>query len=210
MEFVQGPDGLALAGDGMVLRADFTRMLPRLKNGRLQKEMLVKAAKPKSYGDSPVAVDATAGLGEDSILLAAAGFSVTMFEANPVIAALTHDALQRALAVPELADIAARMTLVHADSIQALPALDFSPDVVLLDPMFPEKRKSASSKKKMQLFQHMERPCEDEDGLLQAALAAHPRKVVIKRPLKGPHLAGVKPSYSLDGKTIRYDCIVSA
>ena len=43
--------------------------------------------------------------------------------------------------------------------------------------------------------------------LLRAALAAHPRKVVIKRPPKGPWLADVKPSYSLEGKAVRYDVI---
>ena len=43
---------------------------------------------------------------------------------------------------------------------------------------------------------------------MDAALAANPRKIVVKRPLKGPYLAERKPSYSLDGKTIRYDCIV--
>ncbi len=48
----------------------------------------------------------------------------------------------------------------------------------------------------------------DEEALLRAALAAHPRKVVIKRPVKGPHLAGVKPSHSVAGKAVRYDCIV--
>ncbi|MBQ4243593.1 MAG: class I SAM-dependent methyltransferase, partial [Clostridia bacterium] len=36
----------------------------------------------------------------------------------------------------------------------------------------------------------------------------HPHKIVIKRPLKGPFLAGRKPDYSLQGKAIRYDCIV--
>ena len=43
---------------------------------------------------------------------------------------------------------------------------------------------------------------------MRAALAAHPRKVVVKRPVKGPYLAGIKPSYSLAGKSVRYDCIV--
>jgi len=36
----------------------------------------------------------------------------------------------------------------------------------------------------------------------------HPRKVVIKRPVKGPLLAGVKPSYQLAGKAVRYDVLV--
>ena len=48
---------------------------------------------------------------------------------------------------------------------------------------------------------------DDEEELLGAALSAHPRRIVIKRPLKGPYLAGIKPDYSIKGKTIRYDCL---
>ena len=89
-------------------------------------------------------------------------------------------------------------------------ALDMRPDVVYLDPMFPGRTKSAAVKKKFQLIHGLERPTEplDEESLLQAALAARPRKVVIKRPVKGPYLAGVKPSHSIAGKAVRYDCIV--
>ena len=70
------------------------------------------------------------------------------------------------------------------------------------------RRKSAAVKKKFQLLHHLERPCDNEDELLDAALAAHPRKIVIKRPPKGPWLAGAKPSHSLAGKAVRYDVIV--
>ncbi len=47
-----------------------------------------------------------------------------------------------------------------------------------------------------------------EETLVEAALAAHPRKVVINGPVKGPLLAGVKPSYQLAGKAVRYDVLV--
>ena len=85
------------------LTADFARDLHRVKRGNLQRELLVRAAKikrnpepEKGAGDKALtAVDATAGFGEDSLLLAAAGFSVTLFELNPVIAALLQDALRR-------------------------------------------------------------------------------------------------------------------
>ncbi|MCG4849180.1 class I SAM-dependent methyltransferase, partial [Streptococcus gordonii] len=83
-----------------------------------------------------------------------------------------------------------------------------APDVVYLDPMFPERTKSAAVKKKFQLLHHLEQPCADEETLVEAALAVHPRKVVIKRPVKGPLLAGVKPSYQLAGKAVRYDVLV--
>ena len=160
-------------------------------------------------GDGPrTAFDATAGLGEDSLLLAAAGFEVTLYERDPVVYELLADGLRRAAAVPGLAEAVGRMKARRGDSVSALGELDAAPDVVLLDPMFPERRKSASVKKKLQMIQRLERPCENETSLLSAALGVHPRKVVIKRPAKGPWLAGAKPSYTVEGKAIRYDVIV--
>ena len=206
-------DGLSLMRDGMELRPDFAEMLPRIKQGALQREMLVKAARVKGV-EAPRAVDATAGLGEDSLLLAAAGFTVTLCEADPVIAALLEDALARASAHEVLGPIVERMHLVAGDSRITLEwagaSMDAQPDVVYLDPMFPGRTKTAAVKKKFQLIHGLERPTEplDEESLLQAALAAHPRKVVIKRPVKGPYLAGVKPSHAIAGKAVRYDCIV--
>ena len=199
-------EGLTLVGKGMELRGDFMRLLPRLRSDRVRSELLVKAARIKGV-EAPVVVDATAGLGEDSLLLAAAGFHVDLYERDAVIAALLRDALDRAGNEPQLTDVVARMTLHEEDSIAALRSLEMAPDVVLLDPMFPARTKSAQVKKKFQLLHHLESPCEDEVALLDAAIAAHPRKVVIKRPPKGPYLAGKKPSYSLTGKAVRYDVI---
>lgn len=210
LELVSGEDGLMLCGNGLSMRGDFTHMIPRLRKDRLAGEMLCRAAKLKHGPEHPTLLDATAGLGEDSLLLAAAGFDVTLYEYNPVIAALLRDALRRAEDVPELREIAARMHLEEGDSIAAMRALTEPKDVILLDPMFPERQKSALIKKKFQLLQKLECPCTDEEELLQAAIAAAPRKIVIKRPLKGPFLAGRKPDYSMVGKAIRYDCLVFA
>lgn len=201
--------GLALVGDGMVLRGDFSQLLPRIRKGRLSSELLVRAAKVRDCAE-PWAIDATAGLGEDSFLLAAAGFRVSMYESDPTVAALARDALDRAQANPDLADIACRMELFEEDSVEAMSHLGDTPDVIYLDPMFPERRKSAAVKKKFQLIHHLEAPCQNEGALLAAAISAGPRKVVVKRPAKGPHLAGVKPSHSLAGKAVRYDVIIPA
>ena len=209
----RGEQGLELVSGPMAIRADYAHLLPRLKPNRLSGELLVRAAKIKgaaSSGEPLRAVDATAGLGEDALLLAAAGFEVQLFEHNPTIAALLEDGLRRAADVPELAPIVARMHATQADSTQALRNLGYAPDVILLDPMFPAKRKDSAAKKKLQLLQQLETPCDDEEGLLEAAIAANPRKIVIKRPMKGPYLAGRKPAYSISGKAIRYDCLVFA
>lgn len=201
-------DGLSLEGEGQTLRADFVKLLPRLKPSNLNGELLIRAAKPKSFTGVPIAVDATAGFGEDAFLLAAAGFDVILYERDEVIAALLRDAIERALAIPELNDVVSRMSLREADSIAELPRLDFAPDVILLDPMFPVRRKSGLIKKKLQFIKQLEKPCTDGDALLCAALEAKPRKIIIKRPAKGEYLAGRKPDYSITGNSIRYDCIV--
>jgi 16S rRNA (guanine1516-N2)-methyltransferase len=153
-------------------------------------------------------MDCTAGLGEDSILLAAAGFMVRMYERDSIIAALLRDSLQRAIEIPELKPIVERMELYEEDSLKALSHLNEVPDVIYLDPMFPSRKKSALVKKKFQMLQQLEQPCEEGDKFLQAAIACKPRKIVVKRPLKGEFLGNRKPDYSINGKTIRYDCIV--
>ena len=209
LTLVRDEEGLALVGEGQVLRGDFTRMLPRIKAGRLNSELLVKAAKIKKAEGELTAVDATAGLGEDSLLLAAAGFRVTLYERNPVVYELLKDALERAAQIPELAPVVARMTAVHADSVAGMASLEAPPDVILLDPMFPARQKSALVKKKLQMIQKLEQPCDDEITLLLTAMEAKPKKLIVKRPPKGDYLAGLKPDHSIEGKAVRFDCFAS-
>ena len=88
--------GLALVGGGMELLGDFTRMLPRLRTDRLGRELLVRAARVRG-AEEPTAIDCTAGLGEDSLLLAAAGFRVTLFERDETICALLAEMPEESL-----------------------------------------------------------------------------------------------------------------
>lgn len=217
--------GLSLVRGGMRLQCDLTKLLPRLRYNNLTHELVVRAAKNKEMQRNPLAIDATAGFGEDALLLAAAGYTVEMYEKDRIIAALLEDGLRRAACVPELAGITARMHLHKEDSIPvmrktavsvvpgpetALPAQETSlrPNIVLLDPMFPERSGSSQVRKKFQLIHCIEQPCDEEEELLSAAFAAAPRKIVVKRPLKGAYLAGRTPDYSIKGKAVRYDCFV--
>ena len=198
-------NGVSLSGYGLTYKGDFTDMLHRITNGRLHHEMISHIAKTKK--ENPKAIDATAGMGEDSLILAACGYEVTMFEQNPVIAALLRDALRRAKKHPELCDIVDRMTLIEGNSIELMPKLTFSPDIIYLDPMFPKRQKSGLINKKLQLIQKLEQPCFEGEALLNAAISLNPEKIIIKRPLKGENLAGKTPSYTIKGKAIRYDCL---
>lgn len=196
--------GVSLTGYGLSYQGDFENMLHRVTNGRLQHEMLVRAAKSDKPGRK--AIDATAGMGEDAFLLAAQGYEVTLFEQNPVIAVLLKDALRRAKKHPVLKDIAIRMNLVQDNSVEGMSKLLDPVDVIYLDPMFPARQKSSLINKKLQLIQKLEPPCSEETDLFDAAISASPSKIIVKRPLKSEFLAGRKPSYTLNGKAIRYDC----
>lgn len=199
------PSGVSLCGYGLSYRGDFEAMLKRTTGGKLPHEMLVHAAKTKK--ENPTAIDATAGMGEDSFLLAAAGYDVTLFEMNPVVAILLKDALRRAESDSRLRETVSRMHLIEGDSTRLMKALPPA-DLIYLDPMFPARRKSSLVGKKLQLIQHLEQPCVEEAALFEAARAANPGKIIIKRPLKGANLAGITPQYSIKGKAIRYDCFV--
>lgn len=198
-------DGLYLESNNNSLKGDLSKLYRRIKQDNLSKELIVKAAKIKGQKDVLV-LDATAGLGEDSFLLAAYGFKVKLYERDRAIAALLKDSLARASA--EFPEIISRMEVFEDDSILAMKDLSYKPDVVFLDPMFPQRSKDAAVKKKFQLIHLLEKPCDDEMELLEAAKKTGAKKIIIKRPVKSEYLAGVKPSYSYVGKAIRYDCIV--
>ena len=199
--------GVSLSGFGLTYQGDFAEtMMHRVTNGRLQHEMLVKAASSEKEGRK--AIDATAGMGEDAFLLAAQGYEVTLYEQNPVVAALLKDAIRRAKKNQILKDIAGRMKVVEADSVESMSKLLDPVDVIYLDPMFPKRQKSGLINKKLQLIQKLEPPCSEEKDLFDAAIKAGPSRIIVKRPLKSVCLDGREPSYILKGKAIRYDCYV--
>ena len=134
--------GVSLSGFGLTYQGDFVEtMLHRVTRGRLQHEMLVKAVKSDKEGRK--AIDATAGMGEDAFLLAAQGYEVTLYEQNPVIAALLKDAIRRAKKNMDLKDIAGRMKVIEGNSVEGMSKLLDPVDVIYLDPMFPARQKSS-------------------------------------------------------------------
>jgi 16S rRNA (guanine1516-N2)-methyltransferase len=158
----------------------------------------------------PRIVDATAGLGRDSFLLASLGAEVTLLERSPEVHALLADGIARASqASPELSAIAARMTLRLGDARRLLPGLEA--DVVLVDPMHPPRGNTALVKKEMRLLRELVGTDPDALELMQAALAAARKRVVLKWPLRAPPLAGLRqPSHQIVGKTTRYDVFMTA
>jgi 16S rRNA (guanine1516-N2)-methyltransferase len=155
-----------------------------------------------------IGLNATAGLGRDSFVLATLGCTVTMKERMPIVAALLENGLERAKLNSEVSDIASRMSLVHAATIEEL-AFTQQPDVIYLDPMYPHREKSAAVKKEMRVFQSLVGEDLDADDLLEPALKLAKYRVVVKRPSYAPPLNNKTPSTSIKMKKNRFDVYVN-
>ena len=181
----------------------------RFRRGGERGHPLVRAAGIKK-DRMPVIVDATAGLGRDAFLLASAGAAITLIERSAEVHELLKDALGRATAESsDLAEVIARMTLVHGDARFLLPEL--KPDVVIVDPMHPPRRNTALVKQVMRQLSAIVGPDEDADELMRIALGSARERVVLKWPLRAaPLLEAPKPSHQLSGKTVRYEVFVTS
>jgi len=160
------------------------------------------------HGFTPHVLDATAGLGRDAFVLASLGCKVTLMERMPVVAALLDDGLERARLNAEVGEIAQRMQLVHASSIENMTSAE-QVDVVYLDPMYPHRDKSAAVKKEMRVFQSLVGEDLDADALLTPALALAKYRVVVKRPSYAPPLNNQAPTTSIKMKKNRFDVYVN-
>lgn len=202
------PERLELAATGVdapgAIAVDFAAGALRHRRRGGHNEPLGRAVGVGKWQDISV-VDATAGLGRDSFVLADLGCRLTLLEREPVVFALLRDGLERGRRSedPWVAEVCQRMTLVRADAHEWLAGT--AADVVYLDPMFPARRKSARVKKEMWLFQQLLEPADLSEGLLEAALAAAGKRVVVKRPAKAPALGERAPAFQLPGKTVRFD-----
>lgn len=182
-----------------LLYADFSSCswLKRKAEGKSQG--LVRACKP-----SPglKIIDATAGWGRDAAVLASFGAEVLLLERHPVMAILLEDALARR---SESDKQKMKFALQKTDSYSYLADLSENdyPDVIYIDPMHPERQKSALVKKDMQVLQQMIGEDEDVLALIKMAVQRVKQRVVVKWPQK---LKPLLPSNrSIEGKTVRFD-----
>lgn len=178
----------------------------RRKFGGGNGQAIAKAVGVKA-GNRPSVLDATAGLGRDGFVLASLGCEVKLLERHPIVAALLEDGLQRGYLDADIGEwLQQRLQRIDfVGSITQLPKLDWQPEVVYLDPMFPHRQSSALVKKEMRVFQHLVGDDLDADELLPAALAIATKKVVVKRPDYAPFLADKKPSHQIKTKKNRFD-----
>jgi len=159
-------------------------------------------------GITPSVLDATAGLGKDSFVLATLGCPIVMIERSPFVAALIQDAIQRAATDESFIPLLKNgFTLINTNAVEYIPTItdDKKPDVIYLDPMYPEKQKSALVKKNMQILQKLLGHDEDTEQLLTTARHCAKKRVVVKRPKGAEFIGNIKPAFDVTSKNTRYD-----
>ncbi|WP_201592224.1 class I SAM-dependent methyltransferase [Psychrobacter sp. Pi2-51] len=219
---------LSWLSDGLSVAPEWDKLQRRVVSAGRKSELLLQAAKVTS--DS-IVIDATAGFGHDSLILASTGAQVIMLEQQPLMALLLLVEQQRMSGLANWQKLMSRLQIINTDalsyfdSLNNVSAADHGKliDVVYLDPMFPENSyqdsktgKGAKVGKHMQALHQLALPptADEELQLLQSAQAVVRQngrntqvqgRVVVKRPQLAPQLAHQPASESWHNEAVRFD-----
>ena len=183
-------------------------ILHRLKYGKGRGQNLAKAVGMKSNKNRNI-IDATAGLGYDSFILASLGAKVTLIERSQKMHTLLQNGIDEGISFGgEIEKIVNRMELLFGDSKDILPKL--TPEVIMIDTMYKDRKKTALVKNNMRLVREIVGPDSDYIELLKVALNCAKNRVVLKQPRYAEPIKEIrKCSHQILGKTIRYDIFMT-
>ena len=183
-------------------------ILHRLKYGKGRGQNLAKAVGMK-FNKNRNIIDATAGLGYDSFILASLGAKVTLIERSQKMHTLLQNGIDEGISFGgEIEKIVNRMELLFGDSKDILPKL--TPEVIMIDTMYKERKKTALVKNNMRLVREIVGPDTDYIELLEVALNCAKNRVVLKQPRYAEPIKDIKKcSHQIIGKTIRYDIFMT-
>ena len=150
-------------------------------------------------------IDATAGLGYDSFILASLGAKVTLIERSVKIHEILQNAINEGISFGgEIEKIINRMELLFGDSKDILPKL--SPEVIMIDTMYKDRKKTALVKNNLRIVRKIVGPDSDYIELLKVSLNCAKNRVVLKQPRYADPIKEIrKCSHQILGRTIRYD-----
>ena len=183
------------------------KLIYRLKYSSGNKQLIAKAVGIKSQF-RPIVIDATAGFGVDSFILAYLGCKVTMLERSLVMSVLLEDGLRRLKNNSNYQNI--NLSLYNCQAVEYFKEAE-KPDVIYFDPMYPPRKKSALGANSMRTLHKLVGADEDAASVLDAALKCAKKRVVVKRQSHADCLGLLKPDlrYSL-GASCRYDVYLKA
>ena len=192
---------------------DFTesQIIERIRHNT-KKPLLIQAVFGRQK-QPPTVIDATCGLGLDTLTLASYGCQIVALEKEFLLYKLLKDALLRAQQHPFLSSFISNIHLYHKEATSHLEHAE----VILLDPMFGEIGKSRLVKRKMrylqEFFSNDERECtsnlKNDLLLFEWAKQYATKKTVVKRAKLNPTISQSTPSHQIHGKSNRFDCYIN-
>ena len=182
-----------LTGTSKPIYCDFYKWSKENKRNNLVRSM-------RGLTQQGVIIDATAGFGRDALILSSLVEKVIFIERVPWVSALLEDGLKNSR---KLLPYLSSTQVICCDSKEYLLNLKTKPDAIYLDPMF-EKMGKSKAKKEVQALRDLTIQSSEEE-LLEVALKKAKDRVVVKRHKKVKNLSGLKPTFSLTGRVVRYD-----
>jgi len=183
-----------LSGTSKPIYCNFCKWSKETKRNNLVRTM-------RGLPQKSLIIDATAGLGRDALILSSLVERVILIERVPWVSALLEDGLKNSIEhLPYLSNT----RVVCSDSKKFLLNLKTKPDAIYLDPMFENMGKS-KAKREVQALRDLTIQSNEKELLLEVALKKAKDRVVVKRHKKVKNLAGIKPTFSLTGRVVRYD-----
>lgn len=174
------------------LNYEFTYHERTFKTAAMTKEPLFKALGLKG-GSLKYVIDASCGLGGDTLLMLAMGGKVTSYERHPLPALLFYSAF-----LHWKHPARERLDFVFGKVPEGLTA-----HVIYFDPMYGESQAKAKPRKEMRILRDILGVDNDAVSEGKRLKDLSPR-FVVKRPIKSDDLLE-KPTMSFKGKSTRYD-----
>ncbi len=159
-------------------------------------EPFAKALGIKRGQPRPWVMDATCGLGKDSLLMSFWGCTVWAFERHPLL----YQKLQA-----QDHSLISDFKLFDQDAKTFLQAERATwPEVIYLDPMYSDVNQKSLPQKEILCLRKIVGQDNDAEELFDLSLSRAAKRVVVKRPLKAPPLK-TKADVVYKGKSTRYD-----
>jgi len=172
---------------------DFNHMESKLVRTNLSRSF-------KGLAKSSQVLDATGGLGKDSLEMAMYFEEVIVAEKVPWLHLLLSEGLSKQLKKDFTLTNKIKLFLINSEELLKKKSFD----LIYLDPMFGLLNKRSDSKKGIQLLKDCV-PEEPVTTLFDLALNSARDRVVVKRHRKSEYISKTKPNYSIKSKLIRFD-----
>ncbi|MDO5768783.1 MAG: class I SAM-dependent methyltransferase [Psychrobacter sp.] len=154
---IDDKEDLALLINGISVAPEWAKLQRRIVSAGRKSELLLQAAKLNA---DRRALDATAGFGHDSLILASTGAQVTLVEREPLLALLLLAEQQKMAQQKNWQKLMSRLTIINNSAEDCLAHIKLQSlcyDTIYLDPMFPDDSyENSHTGKGAQVGKHMQ------------------------------------------------------